>query len=181
MQLIAMVAERSTQLRLTSRGLPARRAILARGSAAKRTATGISRLSAMASSSMDTASSRYSNRAMLFYLSFLYASNLVLLLFSLLPTGIGVVFLHSFGVSIGLLAEILLIHHSIQANDERHHAGRSVFRWIGHECDSLGHLPVHDVSSRAAWAIFSLTREDVVIVTAVRRRSPISACGIPLS
>jgi hypothetical protein len=32
---------------------------------------------------------------------------LLLLLFSLLPTGIGVVFLHGFGENIGLLAEIL--------------------------------------------------------------------------
>ena len=36
------------------------------------------------------------------------ASCLLLLLFSLLPTGIGVVFLHGFGENIGLLAEILL-------------------------------------------------------------------------
>jgi hypothetical protein len=53
-------------------------------------------------------------------LRFLHASSL-LLLFSLLPTGIGIVFLHVFGMKIGLLAEILLIHHSINADDESHH------------------------------------------------------------
>ena len=46
-------------------------------------------------------------------LGFLPPSNLLLLLFSLLPTGIGVVFLHTFGENVSLLAEILLIHHSI--------------------------------------------------------------------
>src|SRR5258706_1882113 len=47
----------------------------------------------------------------------------LLLLFSLLPTGIGVVFLHALGENFGFLTEIFLIHHSIHANDEGHHAG----------------------------------------------------------
>ena len=73
----------------------------------------------------------------------------------------------AFGESIGLLAEILLIHYSILVNDEGHHAGRPVFRRIGHESETLGHFAVYDVTFRAAWAIFPLTRQDVVIVTAV--------------
>ena len=47
----------------------------------------------------------------------------LLLLFSLLPTGIGVVFLHALGENFGVLTEIFLIHHSIHASDEGHHAG----------------------------------------------------------
>src|SRR5208283_4636290 len=64
-------------------------------------------------------------------LGFLLDSSLLLLLFSLLPTGIGVVFLHTFGENIGLPAEILLIHHAVLGDDERHHTGRPVFRRIG--------------------------------------------------
>jgi hypothetical protein len=47
----------------------------------------------------------------------------LLLLFSLLPTGIGVVFLHVPGENFRLLTEIFLIHHAIHTNDEGHHAG----------------------------------------------------------
>src|SRR6266481_1676922 len=111
---------------------------------------------------------------------FLLASSLLLLLFSLLPTGIGVVFLHGFGENIGLLAEVLLIHHSIFSNDEGHHSGRPVFRRIGHESETPGHFAVYHVTFRAARAIFSLTRQDVVVVTAVRSRSAIAAFGIAL-
>jgi hypothetical protein len=91
-------------------------------------------------------------------LGFLLGSSLLLLLFSLLPTGIGVVFLHSFGENISLLAEVLLIHYSILVNDECHHAGRPVFRRIGQESETLRHFAVYDVTFRAAWAIFPLTR-----------------------
>src|ERR1022692_4643899 len=55
-------------------------------------------------------------------LGFLRARNLLLLIFRLLPTGIGVEFLHGFGERIRLLAEILLIHHAIPADHECHHA-----------------------------------------------------------
>src|ERR1017187_7734886 len=91
-------------------------------------------------------------------LGLLLASSFVRLLFSLLPTGVGVVFLHRFGENIGLLAEILLVHHSIPVNDEGHHAGRLVFRRISQEREPLGHFAVDDVTFRAAWAIFPLTR-----------------------
>ncbi len=43
-------------------------------------------------------------------------------LFCLMPTGIGVVFLHGFGESLGLLAKIFFVHDSILVHDERHHA-----------------------------------------------------------
>lgn len=46
-----------------------------------------------------------------------------LLVLSLFPGGIGVVLLHGFGENIGLLAQILLIHHSVLAHNKRHHAG----------------------------------------------------------
>src|ERR1035437_6385488 len=91
-------------------------------------------------------------------LGFLPASILLLLLFRLLPTGIGVVFAHGFGENIGLLAEILLIHDSILANNERHHTRRPVFRWIGHESEPFGHFAVYDVTFHAARALNSVTR-----------------------
>jgi hypothetical protein len=53
----------------------------------------------------------------------LLASGLLLLHFGLLPTGIGIVFLHRFRENIGLLAEILLIHHPVAADDKSHDAG----------------------------------------------------------
>src|SRR5260370_28613715 len=46
------------------------------------------------------------------------ASGLLLLLLGLFPTGIRVVLLHAFGENFGLLAEILLVHDSIRANDK---------------------------------------------------------------
>src|SRR5258708_20767751 len=101
--------------------------------------------------------------------------------FSLLPTGIGVVFLHARGENFGLLAKILLIHNSILVNDEGHHAGRQVFRRIGHESETFGHLSVYDVIFRAAGAVFSLTGQDVVIVAAVCSRSAVLAFDIALS
>src|SRR5271165_1098107 len=104
-------------------------------------------------------------------LGFLLASNLLLLLFTLLPTGIGVVFLDRLGESIGLLPEILLVHDSILADDECHHSRRPVFSRIGHESETLAHFAVYDVIFRAAWAILTLTRQNEVIVTAVGSRS----------
>jgi len=44
------------------------------------------------------------------------ACNLFLLIFRLLPTGIGVVFLHGSGNSVSLRAKILLVDDSIRAN-----------------------------------------------------------------
>ena len=55
-------------------------------------------------------------------LVFLLANGLRLFVVGLLPTGIGVVLAHRFGDNFGLFAEILLIHHSILANDECHYA-----------------------------------------------------------
>jgi hypothetical protein len=54
-------------------------------------------------------------------LSFLLASSLPLLVFVLLPTGMGVVFLHGLGGSGGLLPKIFAINDAIAANDEGHH------------------------------------------------------------
>jgi hypothetical protein len=54
-------------------------------------------------------------------LVFLLADSLLRLVFRLLPAGIRVVFVHRFGGNIGLLAEILLIHHSVLADDEGHY------------------------------------------------------------
>src|SRR4029077_6559019 len=105
----------------------------------------------------------------------------LLLLFSLLPSGIGVVLLHALGENFGFLTEIFLIHHSIRANDEGHHAGRPVFRGIGHKSESPGHFAVHDVNFPASWGAFPLTRQDLVVVAAVRSRSVISVFSIALS
>src|SRR5271165_1750224 len=91
-----------------------------------------------------------------FLFSFQVASIFLLLAFSPLPSGIGLVFPHSFGENIGLVAEISLIHDSILVNDEGHYSGRPVFRRIGHESETLGHFAVYDVTFRAAWATFSL-------------------------
>jgi hypothetical protein len=82
---------------------------------------------------------------------------LLLLIIVLCPTGIEVVFLHGLGENIGLLPEILAIHDAVLAHNEGHHAGRPVFRRVGHEGETLGHLAVYDVTFRAAWAIFPLT------------------------
>src|SRR5271166_4223215 len=113
-------------------------------------------------------------------LGFRLASSLLLLLFSLLPTGIGVEFLHRLGENIGLLTEILLVHDSILVDDECHHARRHVFRRIGHESETLGHFAVYDVTFRTARAILTLTRQEEVIVTAVRNGSPVLGFGIAL-
>jgi hypothetical protein len=51
-------------------------------------------------------------------LGVLSAGSFFLLIISLPPTGIGIVFPRGFCVVISLLAEILLIHNSILANDE---------------------------------------------------------------
>src|SRR5580704_15160696 len=103
-------------------------------------------------------------------LGFLLRCSFFLLLFGFFPTGIGVVFLHGFGEDIGLLAEILLIDNSVGADDEGHYAGRLVFRRICHESETLGHFAVYDVTLRATRGTFALTRQDAVIVTAVRSR-----------
>jgi len=55
-------------------------------------------------------------------LALLLARRFLGLFFSLLPTGIRIVFLHSFCRGVGLLAEILLIHHPILVNEKGHHA-----------------------------------------------------------
>jgi len=52
----------------------------------------------------------------------LVAGDSLVLLFGLLPTGVELAFLHRRGESIGLLAEILLIHNSILRDHECHHA-----------------------------------------------------------
>ncbi len=51
----------------------------------------------------------------------LCARNLFLLIFRLLPTGIGVVFFHCSGDDVSLRSKILLVHDSILANHERLH------------------------------------------------------------
>src|SRR5208283_2381732 len=71
--------------------------------------------------------------------------------------------------------------HAILADYECHHAGRPVFRRIGHESEALCHVAIYDVILRAAWSILSLTRKDVEIVTAVRGRSAVSSLRIALS
>src|SRR5260370_23847692 len=76
------------------------------------------------------------------------ASGLLLLLLGLFPTGIRVVLLHAFGENFGLLAEILLVHDSIRANDKCHHPGRSVLSGIRHESKTVGHFAVYDVAFR---------------------------------
>jgi hypothetical protein len=58
-----------------------------------------------------------------YYLGFLRPAGLWWLVFGLAPSGIRVVFLHALGENFGFLTEIFLIHHSIHANDEGHHAG----------------------------------------------------------
>src|ERR1035438_2304196 len=88
--------------------------------------------------------------ALCLLLGFLLASSLLLLLFSLLPTGVGVVFLHGSGQGVSLLAEILLVNYSVLVNNECHHAGRSVFCRIGHKSKPPGHFAVYDVTLRAA-------------------------------
>src|SRR4029077_3790542 len=117
----------------------------------------------------------------LFLPGFRLASSLFLLLFSLLPTGIGFVFLYGLGESLGLFAKILLIDDSIAADDECHHAGRSVLGRIGREGETVCHLAICNVTLRAARAIFPLTSQDVKIVTAIRSRSARRALGIALS
>src|SRR3984957_18098889 len=107
-------------------------------------------------------------------LGFLVASNLVLLLYSLLPLGIGIVFLHGLSECIGLFPEVLLIHHAIVGNDECHHAGRPVFRGIRYEREARGHFAVLDITFRPARCIFSFARQNAVMVTAIRSRSAIS-------
>src|SRR5258706_10356450 len=103
-------------------------------------------------------------------LFFLLSRSLPLRFFSLLPAGIGIVFLHGFGDNAGLFSEILLIHHAIAADNERHHAGRPVLCWISHESDSFGHLAVHDVALRAARAILPLKRQNLEVIAVVRSR-----------
>src|SRR4029077_5681148 len=108
-----------------------------------------------------------------FLLVFLLANGLRLFVVGLLPAGIGVVFVHRFGDDIGLFAEILLIHHSILANDECHSARLSVFPWVRRHSETFAHLAVYDVAFRAAWAILPLTRQDAVKVAAIRTRSAV--------
>src|ERR1019366_9983530 len=89
-------------------------------------------------------------------LGFLLASSLLLLVIVLFPARIEVVFLHGLSENSGVPAKVFAIHHSILAHDECHHAGRPVFRRIGHESETLGHFAVYDVTFRAAWAICPL-------------------------
>src|SRR5580658_620097 len=110
-------------------------------------------------------------------LGFLIARSLVRLLYSLLPLGIGIVFLHGLGECIGLFPEVLLIHHAIVGNDECHHPGRPVFRGIGHEREAGRHFAILNVTFCPARCIFSFARQNAVIVTAIRSRSAISIVG----
>src|SRR5208283_4800247 len=49
------------------------------------------------------------------------------------------------------------------------------------ESKAVGHFAVYHVTFRAAWAIFSLTRQDEVIVTAVRSRRTVLVLGMAVS
>ena len=94
----------------------------------------------------------------------------------------GVVFRHGLSDNIGLSAEILLIHHSIVTHDEGHNSGRLYTRLDRLRTQKLlGHLAANDVAFRAARSIFPLTREDLVIVAAVRSRRSSLTFGITFS
>src|ERR1700722_3266034 len=114
-------------------------------------------------------------------LGFLVASNLVLLLYGLLPFGIGIVFLHGLGECLGLFPEVLLIHHAIVGNDECHHTGRPVFRGIRYEREPAGHFAVCDITFCPAGAIFPLASQNAVMVTAIRSRSAVPIVGVALN
>src|ERR1700678_1719146 len=110
----------------------------------------------------------------------LIASSLLLLLFSSSPTGIELVFDHLLCDNIGLPTKILFVNYPVVVNNECHHAGRPVFRRIGHESKSIGHFPVYDVTLRATWAVFSLTSQNAKIVTLVGSRNARLALGVAL-
>jgi hypothetical protein len=96
------------------------------------------------------------------------ADSLLLRLLSLVPSGIGIVFLHDFGDNTGLFSEIFLIYDSIATDDEGHYAGRPIFGWISHESEPFGHLTPYDVALRTARSIFPLQRQHTEVITAVR-------------
>jgi len=100
------------------------------------------------------------------------------LLFRFLPTGIGIVFLQTFGQNTRLLAEILLIDHSVLAHDECHHARRPVLCRIGQESKTPGHFAVYDVILFAAWTTFPLALKNEVVVTAIRSRGAVRTFGV---
>src|SRR5579863_4287923 len=102
-------------------------------------------------------------------------------LFCFLPTGIRIVVLHRFANSLRLLTQIFLIHHALLPHDEGHHARRPVLRRIGHKRETARHLPVHPVILGSARGIFSLPRQDVVVVSAVRSRRSRLAFSVSLS
>src|ERR1700678_1452041 len=114
-------------------------------------------------------------------LGFLAASSLNRFLLSLLPARIRIVFLHCFGQTLGFLPEILLIHHSVLAHHEGHHSRRPVFRRIGYKREPRSHFAVCEITLGCARRFFSLPRQYVVIVAAIRSRSVIPALGVALS
>src|SRR5580692_1299645 len=94
-------------------------------------------------------------------------SSLLLSVFALVPSEIRVEVLHCRGDDSGSLPEILLVDDSILAHDESHHPGGPVFRRVGYESETRDHLPVYEITLGAIRSAFSLTREQVVVVTTV--------------
>src|SRR5258708_1419 len=83
-----------------------------------------------------------------------------MLLFRLVPGGIGVISGHGLCKFGGVGAEVLFVNCSGFIDNESHHARGAVLRRIGHERESSRHLPVDDIVLRSARGMRSLASKD---------------------
>src|SRR5271156_2585402 len=103
-------------------------------------------------------------------LGLFFVRRLLLKLPRFIPAGIGVVGFHGFSGRVGFLAEVLLVHHSVFADHERHHAGIAVLSGIGHEREAAGHFSGNNVVGRATGSTLSLTSDDAEVIAVKWRR-----------
>src|SRR5580658_1845074 len=77
------------------------------------------------------------------------------------------------------LPQILLEQHTILVNDECHHSRIAVFRGIGYEGESAGHLAIDDIVLRAALRVTTLPLQHTEVV-AIERRARFRLYTVPL-
>src|SRR5664279_3967909 len=80
------------------------------------------------------------------------------------PGFVGIEFGHRFCELNGVLAEVLLVHHSALVDDEGHDARVTVLLRIGDEGEAPSHLAIYDVILRAALGSRTLFGENAIEV-----------------
>src|SRR4029077_1870370 len=96
-------------------------------------------------------------------------------LFDRRPRLVWIKFGHRLSNGRSFCPKIFLIDNAVMVYDESHDSGRPVLRRISNHSETAHHFASHEIIVSAAWSVFALPGEQLVIITVIRHRLPAGA------